>query len=510
MEILMRISFANLELPATGVLVVFATATGKKTKLSETAAKLDAEAGGAVSRAIKASRFKGHKEQTLTLFALDSCKLERVVLVGLGKAQDIDDLRMQAIGGEVYASLSNAPSTNAKIAVDEIEGCEMTGAEMAADAAYGAVLRSYRFDKYRTKLEADKKPVLKSMCFLSNRVAVARTAYAVHAKVAEGVFMTRDLVSEPPNVLFPASLAARARELSKLGVKVEVLGAVQMKKLGMGALLGVAQGSVKEAHMVVMRWNGAPRPRKGKKLEAPIAFVGKGVTFDSGGISIKPSAGMEDMKWDMGGSGVVIGLMRALAGRKAKCDVVGVVGLVENMPGGNAQRPGDIVTSMSGQTIEVLNTDAEGRLVLADALHYTIDRFKPRFVVNLATLTGAIIIALGNEHAGLFSNNDQLSERLLKAGEDVDEKVWRFPLHDTYDKMIESGVADMQNIGSRGAGSITAAQFLKRFVGKTPWSHLDIAGVTWSVKDKPTVPKGGTAFGVRLLNRLVANHYEGK
>ncbi len=506
----MRISFANPELPATGVLVVFATAAGKKSKLSETAAKLDAETGGAVSRAIKASRFKGDKGQILTLLALGGCKLERVMLVGLGKAKEIDDLRMQATGGEVYASLSSAPATSASIAIDAVDGCEMTAAAMAAEAAYGAVLRTYRFDKYRTKLEADKKPALKSMQFLCARSAAARTAYASHAKVAEGVFMTRDLVSEPANVLFPKSLAARARELTKLGVEVEVLGAAQMKKLGMGALLGVAQGSVHEAQMVVMHWNGAPRPGKGKKVEPPIAFVGKGVTFDSGGISLKPGAGMEDMKWDMGGSGVVIGLMRALAGRKAKCDVVGVVGLVENMPGGNAQRPGDIVTSMSGQTIEILNTDAEGRLVLADALHYTIDRFKPRFVVNLATLTGAVIVALGNEYAGLFSNNDQLSERLSKAGEEVNEKLWRFPLHDAYDKMINSDAADMQNIGGRSAGSITAAQFLKRFVGKTPWSHLDIAGVTWSKEDKPTVPKGGTAFGVRLLDRLVANHYEGK
>jgi leucyl aminopeptidase len=275
----------------------------------------------------------------------------------------------------------------------------------------------------------------------------------------------------------------------------------------MGALLGVGQGSVRESRMVVMQWNGAPKSKSGK-AETPIAFVGKGVTFDTGGISLKPAAGMEDMKWDMGGSAVVIGLMKALAGRKAKTNVVGVVGLVENMPGGNAQRPGDIVTAMDGKTIEVLNTDAEGRLVLADALHYTNTRFKPKFMVNLATLTGAIIVSLGNEHAGLFSNNDQLSERLTTSGLAVDEKVWRMPMNDAYDKMINCDAADMKNIGGRGAGSITAAQFLQRFVGKTPWAHLDIAGVTWSGKDSPVVPKGGTAFGVRLLDRLVADHYE--
>ena len=309
-------------------------------------------------------------------------------------------------------------------------------------------------------------------------------------------------MSEPPNVLYPESLANRCKELSKLGVKVQILGEAQMKRLGMGALLGVGQGSIRESKMVIMQWDG------GAAKDQPVAFVGKGVTFDTGGISLKPGAGMEDMKWDMGGSGVVIGLMKALAGRKAKANVVGVVGLVENMPDGNAQRPGDIVTTMSGQTIEILNTDAEGRLVLADALHYTIDRFAPKFVVNLATLTGAIIISLGSEYAGMFSNNDQLCDRLSSAGEQVSEKVWRMPMGDAYDKMINSQVADMQNIGGRSGGSITAAQLLQRFVGKTAWAHLDIAGVTWSKKDAPTVPKGGTAFGVRLLDRLVSNHYE--
>ena len=335
--------------------------------------------------------------------------------------------------------------------------------------------------------------------------------YQAKDKVADGVFFTRDLVSEPANVLYPVTLAKQAQTLSKLGIKVEVLNEAQMAKLGMGALLGVGQGSIRESRMVVMQWNGADKPAKGKKAEAPIAFVGKGVTFDTGGISIKPSGGMEDMKWDMGGSGVVIGLMKALAGRKAKVNAVGVVGLVENMPGGNAQRPGDIVTSMSGQTIEVLNTDAEGRLVLADALWYTKERFKPKFMVNLATLTGAIIVCLGGEMAGLFSNNDRLSERLTEAGKKVDENLWRMPLGDAYDKMINSDAADMKNIGAgRGAGSTTAAQFLQRFVDKTPWAHLDIAGVTWSKAEKPTVPKGGTGFGVRLLDRLVADYYEKK
>jgi leucyl aminopeptidase len=319
------------------------------------------------------------------------------------------------------------------------------------------------------------------------------------------VFVTRDLVSEPANVIYPKSFVTRAKGLEKLGVKVSALGAAQMKKLGMGALIGVGQGSEREPQLLVLEWQGAPKT----KAKAPVAIVGKGVTFDTGGISIKPAAGMEDMKWDMGGAGVVVGLMRALAARKAKAAVVGICGLVENMPSGTAQRPGDIVTSMSGQTIEVLNTDAEGRLVLADALWYVQDKFKPRAIVDLATLTGAIIVALGHEHAGLFCNDDTLCKQLLAAGKAVGEPVWRLPLGKGYDTLIDSEAADMKNIGNRSAGSITAAQFLQRFVKEgTPWAHLDIAGVTWSAKDKPTVPKGGTAFGVRLLDHLIGENYE--
>jgi leucyl aminopeptidase len=383
----------------------------------------------------------------------------------------------------------------------------MDSSEIAAEIGYGAKLRSYAFNKYKTKIKSDQKVAIKALIITCDNVVGARKGYNKLSKIADGVFFTRDLVSEPPNILYPDTLAKEAKTLEKLGVKVQILGEPQMRRLGMGALLGVGQGSIRESRLVVMQWNGGSQSKS--KSSQPIAFIGKGVTFDTGGISIKPSAGMEDMKWDMGGSAVVIGLMKALAGRKASVNAVGVVGLVENMPGGNAQRPGDIVTSMSGQTIEVLNTDAEGRLVLADALHYTNDRFKPKFMVNLATLTGAIIVSLGSHHAGLFSNNDQLSDRLTLAGMDVEERLWRLPISDEYDKMIDSQVADMQNIGGRGAGSITAAQFLHRFVGKTPWAHLDIAGVTWSKSDKPTVPRGGTAFGVRLLDRLVENHYEG-
>jgi len=290
-------------------------------------------------------------------------------------------------------------------------------------------------------------------------------------------------------------------------VKVEVLGPKEMGKLGFGALLGVAQGSVNEPRMVVMQWHGAGSGR-GRKKDKPIAFIGKGVTFDTGGISIKPAGGMEDMKWDMGGAGTVIGLMAALAGRKAKVDAVGLVGLVENMPSGSAQRPGDVVTSYSGQTIEVINTDAEGRLVLADVLWYCQEKFEPKFMIDLATLTGAIIVALGHEYAGMFANSDELSEKLIAVGKVTGEKVWRMPLGDAYDKLIRSEIADMKNIGGRPGGSITAAQFIQRFVNDKPWVHLDIAGMAWRTTDAPCVPKGATAYGVRLLDRLVAQYYE--
>ena len=305
----------------------------------------------------------------------------------------------------------------------------------------------------------------------------------------------------------PLTIAEDARGLRKLGVKVEVIGERRMQQMGMGALLGVNQGSVREPQLLVMRWNGAPQRAK----QRPVAFVGKGVTFDTGGISLKPSGGMEDMKWDMAGAGAVIGAMRAIAARKAKANVVGVCGLVENMPSGNAQRPGDVVKSMSGQTIEVINTDAEGRLVLADALWYTQKRFRPQAMIDLATLTGAIIVSLGHVHAGLFSDNDELADALSAAGIAEGEPVWRLPIGDQYDKDINSDIADMKNVGAgRAAGSITAAQFLSALRIKFPWAHLDIAGMAWSNKAKPTVPKGGTGFGVRLLDRLVADKYEVK
>jgi leucyl aminopeptidase len=325
------------------------------------------------------------------------------------------------------------------------------------------------------------------------------------------VHLARDLISEPPNVLNPAELARRCQALQSLGLKVTTLGRREMAKLGFGALLGVAQGSGNEPRLVIMRWNGAAAEAKGKRRGAgkPLAFVGKGVTFDTGGISIKPAAGMEDMKFDMAGAATVIGLMAALAGRHAKVDAVGLAGLVENMPSGTAQRPGDVVKTYSGQTVEVVNTDAEGRLVLADVLWYCQQKFDPRIMIDLATLTGAMVVSLGHEYAGFFSNDEELARRLHAAGETTGEKVWRMPLGEAYDKLIKSDIADMKNVGGRPGGAITAAQFIQRFVNGKPWAHIDIAGTAWTSKDTTLVPKGATAFGVRLLDRLVAEHYEG-
>jgi leucyl aminopeptidase len=500
----MKISFADPKLPKSGTLVV-GVLEGKK--LTASAAALDKESNGALASAVAASRFTGKKEETLAVPAPRGLFFDRVILLGLGKPAGLTAVQMQRLGGALVPALNAVGATSAAIAVDKVPGTRLAPAEAAANFAYGAMLRSYRFDKYRTKEKPEQKPTLVELTIHAPGAAAARRAYAALESIASGVFFTRDLVSEPPNIKYPETLAQDAKSLEKLGVKVEILDEKQMKKLGMGALIGVGQGSARPPRLVVMDYRGHPRG----KDKAPVAFVGKGVTFDTGGISLKPAQGMEEMKWDMAGAGVVIGLMKALAARKAKVNAVGVVGLVENMPGGHAQRPSDIVHSISGQTVEVLNTDAEGRLVLADALWYCQDRFKPQFMVDLATLTGAIVVALGHEYAGMFSNNDQLATRLAAAGKAVEEPLWRMPLGEAYDRQIDSDAADMKNIGNgRDAGSITAAQFLQRFVNGVPWAHLDIAGMAWAKKDAPLVPKGATAFGVRLLDRLVESNYEGR
>ncbi len=454
-----------------------------------------------VTQAIAAAGFKGKKGETLSLFNPGK-GASHLLVIGVGEAKSLTPLAVEETGGSVVAAALAAKVGSVAVAA-QLAKSKLDAGEVAARLAFGAKLRGYRFDKYRTTVKPEDKPKLTTVQFITPAAEKAKKLFAPLAGVAESVAFARDLVTEPANILYPATLAAEARKLSKLGVKVEVLGEAEMKKLGMGSLLGVGQGSERESQLVVMQYYG------GKKGTKPVAFIGKGVTFDTGGISIKPAAGMEEMKWDMGGSAAVIGTVRALAARGAKVNAIGVVGLVENMPDGNAQRPGDVVTSMSGQTIEVLNTDAEGRLVLADALWYTQDRFKPQCMVDLATLTGAIIISLGSLMAGMFSNDDKLCASLNKAAERTGEKLWRMPMGPDYDAMINCDIADMANISNgREAGSTTAAQFLQRFVNNTPWVHLDIAGVAWAKKDSALTPKGGVGWGVRLLDEWVRQNYE--
>jgi leucyl aminopeptidase len=488
---MLEVTFADAALPKSGALGLLVAESAGASGLWHDA---DEATGGAITRAFAAAEFTGKDGQTCTILA-PGAGLSRVVAIGLGKEADLTARKFENAGGTLAAALAREPT--AALAADGLPGPH------AAAAALGAALRTYRFDLYRTKQKPEDKPKFAALTVLTTARDEAEAAWPALQAIATGVFTTRDLVSEPANVLTPAEFATRIEKLGELGLKIEVHGQEQLQALGFGSLLGVSQGSINPPRMVVMQWHGGGD-------EKPVAFIGKGVTFDTGGISIKPAAGMEDMKWDMAGAGAVVGLMAALAGRRARVNAVGLVGLVENMPSGTAQRPGDVVKSYSGQTIEVLNTDAEGRLVLADVLWYAQEKFDPRFMVDLATLTGAIIVALGHEHAGLFSNDDDLAGKLLAAGEATGEKLWRMPMGRDYDKQLKSDIADMKNITGRPGSSITAAQFIARFVNEKPWAHLDIAGTAWASKDAPITPKGATAFGVRLLDRLVADYFEGK
>jgi len=492
-----EISFARSTKPA-GAVAVFPVAEGAE--LPAAAEALDP--GGTLARAVGIAAFKGKSSTDLDVLAPAGAVADRLLLVGTGDASARGPDFWIRLGGSIRSAVRRA----AKVVV-YLDGLEpaATGAD-AADLALGMQLKAYRFDRYKTRKgernksgEAERQKVT----IVTSAAIGAKKAFGAAEAVAAGVGLARDLVNEPANHLGPVEFAARVKELQKLGVKVEILTEREMRKLGMGALLGVAQGSARPPRLGIMRWNG------GKARDKPVAFIGKGVVFDTGGISMKPASGMEDMKGDMGGAAAVTGLMHVLAARKAAVNAVGIIGLVENMPDGNAQRPGDIVTSMSGQTIEVLNTDAEGRLVLADALWYCAQRFRPRFMVDLATLTGAIMVALGKYHAGLFSNDDTLAENLTAAGLATGERVWRMPLGSEYDKLIDSKTADMKNIGGRHGGAIIAAQFLQRFVKETPWAHLDIAGTALGSPASEINDSWGSGFGVRLLDRLVRDHYEG-
>jgi leucyl aminopeptidase len=491
----MKISFASPSLPKSGVLVVL---VAEGARLEGLAAEADRRTEGQIARAMAAGRFTGKRDTTLDLVAPGG-GLSRIVLFGLGDPGALRPLDLEMLGGAAAGVIQALKAEKAVIAAG-LDLAGLAAREAASLIASGVMLRVYSFNRYKSK-KPEAVP-LKEVSILTADARGARQSFQACGAVAEGVHLARDLVNEPPNHLHPVEFAQRMKPLAKLGLKVSVMTPAQMKKLGMNALLGVAQGSAHEARMVVMEWKG------GKAGERPLAFIGKGVTFDTGGISIKPAQGMEDMKGDMGGAACVAGLMMALAKRKAKVNAVGAIGLVENMPDGKAQRPGDVVTSMSGQTIAVLNTDAEGRLVLADVLWYVQDRFKPRFMIDLATLTGAILVALGKEHAGLFSNNDELAQRLSEAGYATGEKVWRMPLAPEYDKIIDHDVADVKNTGGRHAGSITAAQFLQRFVNGVPWAHLDVAGTAMDGGRNAINQSWGSGCGVRLLDRLVAQHYE--
>ncbi|MGB6350504.1 MAG: leucyl aminopeptidase [Pseudolabrys sp.] len=495
----LKLGFGPFAAPAKGVLIVFCD---DALKFGLATRKALGSAEDLIARAAKAERFTGKKNSALELVVPAGLKAARLVVLGIGKASELNPKDFLKLGGLAMGKLPSSASDATIFA--ELSGGAMKP-EQSADLAQGVSLRAYAFDRYKTKRKDDEKPPsTRHVTVAVGDVAAARQAYEPRAAISEGVLLARDLVNEPANVLFPEEFARRSNALKKLRVAVEVLDIKAMKKHGMNALLGVGQGSVRESRVVVMRWNG------GKAGEAPVAFIGKGVCFDTGGISIKPAASMEDMKGDMAGAACVVGLMHALAARKARVNAVGVIGLVENMPDGNAQRPGDIVKSMSGQTVEIINTDAEGRLVLADVIWYAAQRFKPKFMVDLATLTGAIIVALGQEYAGMFSNNDQLSDRLTKAGIETGELVWRMPLAPEYDKMIDSKFADMKNTGgSRWGGAITAAQFIKRFVDdKIPWAHLDIAGTAFDSRQTDINRSWGSGWGVRLLDRLVADYYE--
>lgn len=464
----------------------------------------DKKASGFIKHAVANTKFKGKSSSSALLTAPDNFNFSRILVVGLGKEEDSNPRKAEELGGAIVVALSNTTDHEAVAEVDGIPG--MPHSDFAAHLAYGAALRSWRFFKYFTKKTEDELPQLQKLTVATSDEKAASKKHDILQGVLEAVNLAREVVAEPANVINPKSLSEIAKTLEKDGVEVQILDKKDMEKLGFGALLGVAQGSANEPRVVILKWNG------GKKGDAPVAFIGKGVTFDTGGICIKPAGGMEEMKCDMAGSAAVMGTMKALASRKAKVNAIGVMGLVENMPSSTAQRPGDVVKSYSGQTIEVINTDAEGRLVLADILWYAQEQFKPKAIVDLATLTGAIVISLGHHRAGLFSNDQTMVDTLRTAGDATGELLWHLPTDDAYFKDIESPIADMQNVGAgRSAGSVSAAKFLERFIQEgTPWAHLDIAGTAWVDKDQPLNAKGATAFGVRLLNEWVALYHEEK
>ena len=487
--------------------------------MTASASDLDKATSGSLKRAMESSHFTGKAEQILTINAPTGLTVNRIVLIGLG-AKDLTPLCLQQAGGTVINTLMTSGETEVTFLIDDIEDKSLTSSQIAVEMAFGARLGSFRFEKYRTTQKPEQQTSLTTVRFACVESEKATTQFHNRSAVIDGVFRARNVSNEPANVLNPETFAQQCQSLSTLGIDVEILDQERLEQIGMRTLLSVAQGSSNKPYVVVMSYWGASSPSEASAnsttTEAtstpdhqPIALVGKGVTFDTGGISLKPPTRMHEMKMDMSGAAAVFGTMAALAGRKAHVNVIGVIGLVENMISGQSTRPGDVITSLSGKTIENLNTDAEGRLVLADILWYTQDRFKPRIMIDLATLTGAIIVALGHEYAGLFTNDDQLAQQLVDAGQKVGEKAWRMPLGEAYDKELDSEIADMKNIGTNGsAGSTIGAQFVQRFVNEVPWVHLDIAGVAWLPKKTSLIPKHGTGFGVRLLDQWLMDYYE--
>lgn len=488
----MQIEFADSR-PSGDFALVIPSAGSKRPAV---AAAIDSSK---IEAALKRQRFDGESGSVADLFIDDDGTSRRLLVVGIGG--DLTEAEAaEKLGGTAAARLLTSGEAHAVI---DLEGLGYD-ADAAARVALAAALRSWRYDRYRTKLKDKNKPTLRTVTIVGGGKGAEERWNKRWMPVYEGVDFTRGLVTEPANIIYPESFVDRCRDLAKLGIEMEVLDGEQMKSLGMGALLGVAQGSVRDPRLLVLRWNG------GEQGAAPVAFVGKGVTFDTGGISIKPAQGMEAMKWDMGGAGAVVGAFKALALRKARANLVGICGLVENMPSGTAQRPGDVVTTMSGQTVEVINTDAEGRLVLADAITYVQRNYKPTTIIDLATLTGAIIVSLGHEFGGLFTPDDALADKLLRAAQESGDKLWRMPLAEPFDRLIDSPIADVKNVGPREGGSITAAQFIRRFVEDgAKWAHLDIAGMVWSDKPGSTYGKGATGYGVRLIDQFVADNLEG-
>ncbi len=499
-------SFAKSLKSKADTAVIFLT---KEKKLTASGVALDKQAGGLIKHALSnEANFKADLGETFTITLPTKSDFARVVCLGLGDFKDIDPIKAETAGGKLFLSLDKAGAQSVAVMVDALPKLKTIKLEvLSAHILNGIELRAYSFTKYKTK-KSEKKPLSK-ITMAGDVHTKAKSLFQTLNHINKGVFLARDLVNEPPNTLYPEAYAQIIKdELKPLGVEVEVLDEKKMTKLGMGAIMAVGKGSERQPRMVIMRWNGVP---KSKKTDRPVSLVGKGVTFDTGGISLKPGAGMDEMKMDMGGSAAVVGAMKAIALRKAKVNIVAIVGLAENMPSHNAYRPGDIITSYAGKTIEVLNTDAEGRLVLADCLTYIQEKYKPLFIIDLATLTGAMMVALGHEYCGTFVNDNKLWDQMEQASADTGEKLWRMPLDPVWKTEMESQVADLQNLGNVGrfAGACTAAGFLEHFVEDgTPWAHMDIAGTAWSKQDKPTTPKFGSGFGVRVLDKLIQDHYE--